>query len=78
MFLNSTWWENFNLRNENLNSFDHFPSTSTLKTHFQDIQVIYHYLQGLEPFASYHDSALRTLSKTVRYEWHEANDVLYT
>ncbi|XP_065216720.1 rap guanine nucleotide exchange factor 6-like isoform X2 [Planococcus citri] len=44
----------------------------------QDLQIIYCGLQTLEALATYHDSAIRSLSKTVRYEKHEANDVLYS
>ncbi|CAI6363494.1 unnamed protein product [Macrosiphum euphorbiae] len=43
----------------------------------QDLQIIYYGLQSLEALYTYRDSALRTLCKTVRYEHHEANDVLY-
>ncbi|XP_063217155.1 rap guanine nucleotide exchange factor 6-like [Bacillus rossius redtenbacheri] len=43
----------------------------------QDLQIIYYGLQGTEALSPYRDSVLRALCKTVRYERHEANDVLY-
>ncbi|XP_065171530.1 rap guanine nucleotide exchange factor 6-like isoform X3 [Atheta coriaria] len=43
----------------------------------QDLQVIYYGLSGLEALQSLRDSALRALCKIVRYEKHQANDVLY-
>lgn len=49
------------------------PGTRSL----QDLQVIYYGLSGLEALATLRDSALRQLCKVVRYERHQANDVLY-
>lgn len=43
----------------------------------QDLQVIYYGLSGLEALSTLRDSALRALCKVVRYERHQANDVLY-
>lgn len=43
----------------------------------QDLQVIYYGLSGLEALQTLRDSALRTLCKVVRFEKHQANDVLY-
>lgn len=43
----------------------------------QDLQVIYYGLSGLEALSTLRDSALRSLCKVVRYEKHQANDVLY-
>lgn len=43
----------------------------------QDLQVIYYGLSGLEALQTLRDSALRGLCKVVRYEKHQANDVLY-
>lgn len=43
----------------------------------QDLQLIYYGLSGLEALAALRDSALRSLCKLVRYEKHQANDVLY-
>ncbi|XP_068904541.1 rap guanine nucleotide exchange factor 6 isoform X9 [Tenebrio molitor] len=43
----------------------------------QDLQVIYYGLSGLEALQTLRDSALRALCKVVRYEKHQANDVLY-
>lgn len=44
---------------------------------FQDMQIIYYGLQGMEALSPYRDSVLRSIAKTARYERHEANDVLY-
>lgn len=49
------------------------PGTRSL----QDLQVIYYGLSGLEALATLRDSALRSLCKVVRFERHQANDVLY-
>lgn len=49
------------------------PATRSL----QDLQVIYYGLSGLEALQTLRDSALRALCKVVRYENHQANDVLY-
>ncbi|KAI5738620.1 hypothetical protein M8J77_009277 [Diaphorina citri] len=43
----------------------------------QDLQIIYYGLHGLEALAPYRDSVLRSLCRVVRYERHQANDVLY-
>ncbi|KAJ8915861.1 hypothetical protein NQ315_004675 [Exocentrus adspersus] len=43
----------------------------------QDLQVIYYGLSGLEALQTLRDSSLRALCKVVRYEKHQANDVLY-
>ncbi|XP_039276653.1 rap guanine nucleotide exchange factor 6-like [Nilaparvata lugens] len=47
------------------------------KRNLQDLQIIYYGLHGLEALSPYRDSTLRSLCKTVRYERHDANDVLY-
>ncbi|XP_017778283.1 PREDICTED: rap guanine nucleotide exchange factor-like [Nicrophorus vespilloides] len=43
----------------------------------EDLQVIYYGLSGLEALQTLRDSALRALCHIVRYEKHQANDVLY-
>ncbi|CAH1246956.1 RAPGEF6 [Branchiostoma lanceolatum] len=43
----------------------------------QDQQIIHSNLHGIEAFASLRESALRAMCKTVRYEWHDANTLLY-
>ncbi|XP_058804685.1 rap guanine nucleotide exchange factor-like isoform X2 [Phymastichus coffea] len=43
----------------------------------QDLQFIYYGLLGLEALRPCRDSVLRQLCKTVRYERHHANHVLY-
>ncbi|XP_046668061.1 rap guanine nucleotide exchange factor 6 isoform X3 [Homalodisca vitripennis] len=47
------------------------------RRNLQDVQIIYYGLHGLESLSPYRDSVLRSLCKTVRYERHDANDVLY-
>ncbi|XP_052266467.1 rap guanine nucleotide exchange factor 6-like isoform X4 [Dreissena polymorpha] len=42
-----------------------------------DLDVIYSYLHGMEALSSLREPALRALCRTVRYEYHEANDILY-
>ena len=44
---------------------------------FQDLQIIYYGLLGLEALRPCRDSVLRGLCKIVRYERHHANHVLY-
>lgn len=44
---------------------------------FQDLQIIYYSLLGLEALRPCRDSVLRGLCKIVRYERHHANHVLY-
>ncbi|XP_069681189.1 rap guanine nucleotide exchange factor 6-like [Periplaneta americana] len=61
-------------------SYPHFIRalwTEPEKRTLQDMQVIYYGLQGMEALSPYRDSVLRSISKTARYERHEANDVLY-
>ncbi|XP_067136215.1 rap guanine nucleotide exchange factor 6-like isoform X3 [Centruroides vittatus] len=43
----------------------------------EDLQIIYSYLHGLEALSSLREISLRALCKTVRYERHDANDILY-
>ncbi|XP_066903454.1 rap guanine nucleotide exchange factor 6 isoform X8 [Halyomorpha halys] len=47
------------------------------RRNLQDLQIIYYGLHGLEALSHYRDSVLRSLCKSVRYERHLANDVLY-
>ncbi|XP_060559635.1 rap guanine nucleotide exchange factor 6-like isoform X14 [Ruditapes philippinarum] len=42
-----------------------------------DLDVIYSYLHGMEALSSLREPALRALCRTVRYEYHDANDILY-
>lgn len=43
----------------------------------KDLTLINAHLKSLEALSSFRDSTIRALCKTVRYEKHEANDVLY-
>ncbi|XP_013407365.1 rap guanine nucleotide exchange factor 6 [Lingula anatina] len=42
-----------------------------------DLDIIYAYLRGLEALSSLREPALRAICKNVRYEFHDANDILY-
>ena len=44
---------------------------------FQELQVIYAHLAGIEALAKLRESALRSLCTMVRYERHAANDILF-
>ncbi|XP_041363202.1 rap guanine nucleotide exchange factor 6-like isoform X3 [Gigantopelta aegis] len=43
----------------------------------QDLDVIYAYLHGMEALSTLREPALRSLCNSVRYEFHDANDILY-
>ncbi|XP_061196528.1 rap guanine nucleotide exchange factor 6-like isoform X13 [Saccostrea echinata] len=43
----------------------------------EDLDLVYSYLHGMEALSSLREPALRALCRTVRYEYHEANDILY-
>ena len=43
----------------------------------KDLTLINANLKSLEALSSLRDTTIRSLCKTVRYEKHEANDVLY-
>ncbi|KAK3091016.1 hypothetical protein FSP39_016500 [Pinctada imbricata] len=43
----------------------------------QELDIIFSYLHGMEALSSLREPALRALCRTVRYEYHEANDILY-
>jgi len=43
----------------------------------QDLDIIFSHLHGMEALSSLREPALRALCRTVRYETHEANDILY-
>ncbi|XP_069123815.1 rap guanine nucleotide exchange factor 6-like isoform X9 [Argopecten irradians] len=43
----------------------------------KDLDVIFSYLHGMEALSSLREPALRALCRTVRYECHDANDILY-
>ncbi|CAH1794604.1 unnamed protein product [Owenia fusiformis] len=43
----------------------------------QDLDIIYSYLHGMEALTCLREPALRSLCKAVRYEFHDANQILY-
>uniref|UniRef100_A0A8C1B983 Rap guanine nucleotide exchange factor 2 n=1 Tax=Cyprinus carpio carpio TaxID=630221 RepID=A0A8C1B983_CYPCA len=43
----------------------------------QDLQIVYSYLHGMEALSNLREHQLRLMCETVRYEQHEANEVLY-
>ncbi|XP_052070921.1 rap guanine nucleotide exchange factor 6-like isoform X5 [Mytilus californianus] len=54
-------------------SLQKFPQERTEK----DLDVIFSHLHGMEALSSLREPALRALCRTVRYEYHDANDILY-
>ncbi|KAM6221412.1 rap guanine nucleotide exchange factor 2 isoform 3-T3 [Rhynchocyon petersi] len=43
----------------------------------QDLEIVYSYLHGMEALSNLREHQLRLMCETVRYEKHEANEVLY-
>ena len=43
----------------------------------QDQAMIFAYLHGMEALANLREPALRALCSSVRYEWHDANEIIY-
>lgn len=43
----------------------------------QDLKLIYSYMHVLEAVSSLKEANIRALCKTVRYERHDADDILY-
>ncbi|XP_012922454.1 rap guanine nucleotide exchange factor 2 isoform X3 [Heterocephalus glaber] len=43
----------------------------------QDLEIVYSHLHGMEALSSLREHQLRLMCETVRYERHEANEVLY-
>ncbi|XP_076073017.1 rap guanine nucleotide exchange factor 6-like isoform X6 [Mytilus galloprovincialis] len=54
-------------------SLQKFPQERSEK----DLDVIFSHLHGMEALSSLREPALRALCRTVRYEYHDANDILY-
>ncbi|XP_030644191.1 rap guanine nucleotide exchange factor 2 isoform X2 [Chanos chanos] len=59
------------------NSFRHAIMKNPADRTQQDLQVVYAYLYGMEALSNLREHQLRRLCETVRYEQHEANEVLY-
>uniref|UniRef100_A0A8C2JIL2 Rap guanine nucleotide exchange factor 2 n=1 Tax=Cyprinus carpio TaxID=7962 RepID=A0A8C2JIL2_CYPCA len=49
--------------------------SSSLSQH--DLEIVYSYLHGMEALSNLREHQLRIMCETVRYERHEANEVLY-
>uniref|UniRef100_A0A8C6TMR3 Rap guanine nucleotide exchange factor 2 n=1 Tax=Neogobius melanostomus TaxID=47308 RepID=A0A8C6TMR3_9GOBI len=43
----------------------------------RDLEIVYSYLHGMEALSNLREHQLRVMCETVRYERHEANEVLY-
>ncbi|KAK3711014.1 hypothetical protein RRG08_009603 [Elysia crispata] len=43
----------------------------------KDLKVIYSFLHGMEALSGLREHALQSLCNIVRYEFHEANDIIY-
>ncbi|GCB69071.1 hypothetical protein scyTo_0013913 [Scyliorhinus torazame] len=43
----------------------------------KDLEIVYSYLHGMEALSNLREHQLRLMCETVRYERHEANEVLY-
>ncbi|XP_051558726.1 rap guanine nucleotide exchange factor 2 isoform X3 [Myxocyprinus asiaticus] len=59
------------------NSFRHAIVKNPADRTQQDLQIVYSYLHGMEALSSLREHQLRLMCETVRYEQHEANEVLY-
>uniref|UniRef100_A0A8C7GUD7 Rap guanine nucleotide exchange factor 2 n=1 Tax=Oncorhynchus kisutch TaxID=8019 RepID=A0A8C7GUD7_ONCKI len=44
---------------------------------YSDLEIVYSYLHGMEALSNLREHQLRIICETVRYERHEANEVLY-
>ncbi|XP_022246938.1 rap guanine nucleotide exchange factor 6-like isoform X4 [Limulus polyphemus] len=56
-----------------LNSLKKLPDERTQ----EDLKILYTHLHGMGALSSLREASLRSLCKTVRYEKHDANDILY-
>ncbi|KAG9259811.1 rap guanine nucleotide exchange factor 2-like isoform X3 [Astyanax mexicanus] len=59
------------------NSFRQAIMRSPAERTQQDLQIVYSYLHGMEALSNLREHQLRLMCETVRYEQHEANEVLY-
>ncbi|XP_026105652.1 rap guanine nucleotide exchange factor 2-like isoform X2 [Carassius auratus] len=59
------------------NSFRHAIVKNPVERTQQDLQIVYSYLHGMEALSNLREHQLRLMCETVRYEQHEANEVLY-
>lgn len=59
------------------NSFRHAIMKIPADRTQQDLQIVYSYLHGMEALSNLREHQLRLMCETVRYEQHDANEVLY-
>ncbi|XP_056623536.1 rap guanine nucleotide exchange factor 2 isoform X2 [Triplophysa dalaica] len=59
------------------NSFRHAIMKNPADRTQQDLQIVYSYLHGMEALSNLREHQLRLMCETVRYEQHDANEVLY-
>ncbi|XP_076874922.1 rap guanine nucleotide exchange factor 2 isoform X3 [Brachyhypopomus gauderio] len=59
------------------NSFRHAIMKNPTERTQQDLQVVYSYLHGMEALSNLREHQLRLMCEMVRYEQHDANEVLY-
>ncbi|XP_051982647.1 rap guanine nucleotide exchange factor 2-like isoform X2 [Xyrauchen texanus] len=59
------------------NSFRHAIVKNPADRTQQDLQIVYSYLHGMEALSNLREHQLRLMCETVRYEQHDANEVLY-
>uniref|UniRef100_A0A8C2AT12 Si:dkey-253i9.4 n=1 Tax=Cyprinus carpio TaxID=7962 RepID=A0A8C2AT12_CYPCA len=57
--------------------FGSIASVTSYVSVLQDLQIVYSYLYGMEALSNLREHQLRLMCETVRYEQHEANEVLY-
>uniref|UniRef100_A0A8C1L607 Rap guanine nucleotide exchange factor 2 n=1 Tax=Cyprinus carpio TaxID=7962 RepID=A0A8C1L607_CYPCA len=57
--------------------FGSIASVTSYVSVLQDLQIVYSYLYGMEALSNLREHQLRYETTTVRYEQHEANEVLY-
>uniref|UniRef100_UPI00398E9117 rap guanine nucleotide exchange factor 2 n=1 Tax=Pristiophorus japonicus TaxID=55135 RepID=UPI00398E9117 len=59
------------------NSFRQAVMKNPVERTQQDLEIVYSYLHGMEALSNLREHQLRLMCETVRYERHEANEVLY-
>uniref|UniRef100_A0A673LNN9 Rap guanine nucleotide exchange factor 2 n=1 Tax=Sinocyclocheilus rhinocerous TaxID=307959 RepID=A0A673LNN9_9TELE len=52
-----------------------YPANNTIQP--RDLEIVYSYMHGMEALSNLREHQLRIMCETVRYERHEANEVLY-
>ncbi|XP_019390106.1 PREDICTED: rap guanine nucleotide exchange factor 2 isoform X15 [Crocodylus porosus] len=59
------------------NSFRQAVMKNPAERSAQDLEIVYSYLHGMEALSNLREHQFRLMCETVRYERHEANEVLY-